>query len=106
MFNTLTSAIPTQLGLFTKMKELLAGGFTESLTGPIPTELAQISALKLLDLRYHRLNSTLPTQLGNLANLSVLPNELTGTIPTALAEISALSVLDLAANRLTSKFHL
>ena len=57
-----------------------------------------------LSLAYNQLSGTLPTQLGNLTNLTELvffSNNLTGTIPTQLGQLTRLEDLDLSSNQLS-----
>ena len=57
-----------------------------------------------LDLNDNQLSGTIPTQLGNLANLEKLlltRNQLTGTIPAELASLTRLDILALGGNQLT-----
>ena len=57
-----------------------------------------------LDLNDNQLSGTIPTQLGNLANLEELlltRNQLTGTIPAELASLTGLDILALGGNQLT-----
>ena len=57
-----------------------------------------------LDLNDNQLSGTIPTQLGNLANLKELlltRNQLTGTIPAELASLTGLEILALGGNQLT-----
>jgi hypothetical protein len=75
-----------------------------SLTGTIPTELGNLSNLTRLTLWNNSLTGTIPTELGNLSNLSSLSlgsNDLTGTIPTELGNLSNLMWLALYNNELT-----
>jgi Leucine-rich repeat (LRR) protein len=78
--------------------------WSNSLTGSIPTELGNLSNLTILSLSSNDLTGTIPTELGNLSNLTSLylySNELTGTIPTELGNLSNLSYLSLGNNDLT-----
>ena len=57
-----------------------------------------------LDLNDNQLSGTIPTQLGNLANLEGLHltrNQLTGTIPAELGGLTSLEILALGGNQLT-----
>ena len=57
-----------------------------------------------LSLNENNLQGTIPAELGQLTNLTVLylhDNQLTGTIPTELARLSKLTSLDLSTNQLT-----
>ena len=77
---------------------------TAGLTGVIPTELGELSELRLLHLYGNDLGGEIPPELGNLANLDTLDlgdNRLTGHIPSELGQLSRLVSLDLSANQLT-----
>ena len=57
-----------------------------------------------LDLNDNQLSGTIPTQLGNLANLEELlltRNQLTGTIPAELGSLTSMEILALGGNQLT-----
>ena len=59
-----------------------------------------------LDLNDNQLSGTIPTQLGNLANLEKLlltRNQLTGTIPAELASLTGLDILALGGNQLSGE---
>jgi Leucine-rich repeat (LRR) protein len=77
---------------------------SNELTGTIPTELGNLSNLTRLSLSSNKLTGTIPTELGNLSNLtrlSLSSNQLTGTIPTELGNLSNLTRLSLSSNQLT-----
>ena len=95
-----------------------------SLTGPLPGELGDLSALRQLDLRNvlysctlergceatspsaNRLTGQIPAALGRLTNLEHLNlamNQLTGEIPSALAGLVNLRLLELGVNQLTGE---
>ena len=74
------------------------------LSGTIPTELGNLANLTRLNLYYNKLTGAIPAQLGNLANLTTLDlgiNELTGAIPAQLGNLANLTTLNLEGNRLT-----
>ena len=76
------------------------------LSGTIPTQLGNLANLEELLLTRNQLTGTIPTWLGNLANLEELylwENELTGTIPSELDSLSNLELLSLSSNQLTGE---
>ena len=63
------------------------------LTGRIPSELANLTNLQVLDLFRNRLTGPIPAELGRLTSLQALVlngNQLTGTIPSSLADLTQL----------------
>ncbi|KAI8836948.1 hypothetical protein BJ741DRAFT_173817 [Chytriomyces cf. hyalinus JEL632] len=100
--NQLTGPIPTELGQLTSLRALVLS--SNNLTGTIPTELGQLTSLTLLDLQFSQLTGTIPTELGQLTSLRALvlsSNNLTGTIPTELGQLTSLTLLDLQFSQLT-----
>ncbi|KAK9141490.1 hypothetical protein Syun_010890 [Stephania yunnanensis] len=74
--------------------------------GSIPPNIANLSNLTLLNLSSNLLNGTIPERLGQLQNLEQLilsKNSLTGTIPPTLGRINSLGLLDLSKNYLTGE---
>ena len=62
----------------------------------IPSQLGNLTALTNLVLTRNNLTGTIPTQLGNLTNLTTLElllNKLTGSIPTELGNLTNLTRL-------------
>jgi Leucine-rich repeat (LRR) protein len=104
-FNELTGPIPPEMGKLSRLQLFdahvpLRGG----LEGTIPTELSQLTALRVLDLSGNRLSGPIPTELGHLANLEKLDlgsNQLDGPIPATLGELRQLTYLSLCSNQLT-----
>ncbi|MEN8218853.1 MAG: Calx-beta domain-containing protein, partial [Pseudomonadota bacterium] len=75
-----------------------------SLTGSIPTEMGNLSNLTRLDLGDNSLTGSIPTEMGNLTNLTELSlsdNSLTGSIPTEMGNLTNLTELSLSDNSLT-----
>ena len=73
------------------------------LSGTIPPELGDLTALTRLDFSGNQLSGTIPTELGNLTALTRLDldrNQLSGTIPPELGNLTNLDALYLAGNRL------
>ena len=74
------------------------------LSGPVPSELGNLANLTWLDLAHNFLSGPIPTELGSLTNLELLnlgDNDLTGPIPTELGELASLTRLYLYSNSLT-----
>ena len=79
-------------------------GHPGSLNGPIPSGLATLEHLRVLDLAFNQLSGSIPRELGQLPELEYLflaHNRLTGSIPVELGELVELRSLWLASNRLT-----
>ena len=95
-----------------------------SLAGPLPGELGDLSAVRQLDLRNvlysctvergceatsptaNRLTGQIPVELGrhtNLEHLNLAINQLTGEIPSTLAGLVNLRLLELGVNQLTGE---
>lgn len=103
-FNRLSGPIPPELGNLTALTRLNLS--YNRLTGPIPPELGNLSALKRLIIYQNRLTGTIPAELGRLSNLTIFDlyeNRLTGTIPPELGRLSNLFYLDVELNQLTGQ---
>ena len=80
----------------------LEGGYR--LNGTIPSELGNLTNLTSLKVTGNRLTGAIPSELGNLTNLQRLDlryNRLTGAIPSELGNLANLQHLSLNDNRLT-----
>ncbi len=78
--------------------------FHEGLRGSIPPELGDLTNLSILALFSNHLTGPIPPELGNLTNLSILDlgyNDLTGPIPPELGNLTKLTELYLGENRLS-----
>ena len=101
-YNGLTGPIPSELGNLTSLTVLNLG--LNGLTGPIPPELGKLSRLTRLNLNLNGLTGPIPPELGKLSRLTELgleANDLTGPIPPELGKLSRLTELGLEANDLT-----
>ena len=103
--NDLTGRIPPELGNLSALLSLrLSTNF--QLTGPIPPELGNLANLESLTLLNLDLNGPIPPELGNLSalqSLSLYNAGLTGPIPPELGNLTKLTGLDLASNGLTGR---
>ncbi len=104
--NWLTSApLSTWFGLYDpygRVTELNLSG--NNLTGTIPTQLGNLTQLTYLNLYNNKLSGSIPAQLGNLINLQVFSlsyNQLSGNIPTQFGNLINLKQLILINNHLT-----
>jgi Leucine-rich repeat (LRR) protein len=78
-------------------------GEHQQLFGSISAVLGELTSLRVVDLTYNHLTSTIPPQLSSLSVLTTLDlssNQLTSTIPSQLSSLSGLATLDLSHNTL------
>ena len=78
--------------------------YDNQLSGSIPAELGNLTNLTILNLRNNQLTGSIPIELGDLANLEELylySNQLTGSIPKELGNLINLEKLMLEYNQLT-----
>ena len=76
------------------------------LRGNVPAELANLTALEVLNLKGHRLWGEIPSELHRLENLKKLNlsnNRLSGTVPASFRWLESLVTLNLSYNRLTGQ---
>uniref|UniRef100_A0A7S4AVN8 Leucine-rich repeat-containing N-terminal plant-type domain-containing protein n=1 Tax=Pseudo-nitzschia australis TaxID=44445 RepID=A0A7S4AVN8_9STRA len=75
-----------------------------NITGPLPDEIGSLSSLKLLNMSFNLLSSTIPDNFFDvmeaLKTLDLQKNKITGTIPQRTSSMSELTYLDLGHNKL------
>ena len=89
-------------GVSNNIVSLRLGG--NQLKGSLPTELGQLTELKILELNGNQLSGALPVSLGALSKLETLDlsyNQLTGSLPPEIINLPALKFLRLQANQLS-----
>lgn len=99
-YNKLTGILPTELGNLSDLRVLDLS--SNRLYGPIPTGLGNLSELVSLYLWGNLFTGPLPAELGNLRklkSLSLADNQLSGSIPPTLGKIGSLESLDLSYNQ-------
>ena len=95
--NELTGPIPSELGDLTHLSRLFLSN--NELTGHMPSELGDLTALTVLSLWGNNLTGTIPSELGDLTNLTHLflwGNDLKGAIPSELGNLTNLMELNLS----------
>ena len=97
----LTGPLPPELGNLTALETL---SITNSdLSGELPPELGNLSSLETLIITDSRLGGELPPELGNLSGLETLAitgGQVTGELPPELGSLSVLQTLNLSGNQL------
>ena len=98
----LSGQIPPELGNLTALEELVLDN--NQLNGEIPPELSNLVNLEYMSLGNNLLTGEIPAWLGNLTGLEFLNldrNQLNGEIPHELGNLTALKRLYLGSNQLT-----
>lgn len=99
---SLSGSIPAEIKDLTALTEIHL--YNNQLTGPIPGELGDLSSLQWLFLHNNQLSGSIPAKLGDLGALTIVylfNNQLTGSIPAELGDLSNLTRLLLHGNQLT-----
>ena len=100
--NSLSGPIPAVLRDLTALQTLDLSG--NGLSGEIPSDLGDLTALTTLDLSANDLDGMIPSDLGRLTRLEALRlygNDLNRPIPVELGSLTNLTELDLSSNRLS-----
>ena len=98
----LSGQIPPELGNLTALEELILDN--NQLNGEIPPELSNLVNLEYMSLGNNLLTGQIPAWLGNLTGLEFLNldgNQLNGEMPHELGNLTALKHLGLGGNQLT-----
>ncbi|KAL5201034.1 hypothetical protein ABZP36_035388 [Zizania latifolia] len=103
--NFICGAFPGFLANITALQELLLA-YNSFSPSPLPDNLGDLSALRVLFLASCSLNGSIPASIGklkNLVNLDLSTNKLSGEIPTGIGNLSSLVQLELYANQLSGR---
>ena len=100
--NSLSGPLPAELGNLTSLEDLILD--YNQLTGPIPPEIGNMTNLQTFSSFGNQLTGPIPPEIGNLPNLQGLQisdNQLTGSIPAEIGNLINLQTLLLANNQLS-----
>ena len=100
--NVLSGGIPQEIGNLSALKELSLS--SNNFSGTFPIQLTSLSQLISLDLNGNQLSGTIPPEIGNLSQLQELRianNLLTGSIPSEVGNLSQLEKLQINYNNLS-----
>ena len=100
--NGLSGSIPPEIGELSALTTLHLG--SNRLEGGIPPEIGELSELRVLNLYHNALRGPIPAEVGalpKLTNLNLQGNRLSGAIPREIAELSELRELELGYNILS-----
>ncbi|WP_419858183.1 Ig-like domain-containing protein [Candidatus Palauibacter irciniicola] len=100
--NNLSGEIPPEIGNLSALRRLFVS--RNRLVGSIPAEIGNLSALESLSAEGNELTGEIPPELGDLSNLRSLwvpRNQLVGAIPPEFGNLAALVTLSLGDNELT-----
>jgi hypothetical protein len=79
---------------------------SKGVTGSIPVEVGQLSALTDMRLYSNSITGSIPVEVGQLSALIVMSlasNSITGSIPVEMGQLSALTWMALQGNSITGK---
>ena len=102
--NNLSGPIPTEIGNLTNLREI--DFLSNNLSDIIPAEIGNLTNLEKLDLGNSDLSGSIPKEIGNLTNLLQINlrfNDLSGRIPTEIGNLTNLENLNLGANDLSGR---
>ncbi|WJZ81636.1 hypothetical protein VitviT2T_001469 [Vitis vinifera] len=96
-FNRLEGPLP----LWYNLTYLVLGN--NLFSGPVPSNIGELSSLRVLTISGNLLNGTIPSSLTNLKYLRIIDlsnNHLSGKIPNHWKDMEMLGIIDLSKNRL------
>ncbi|XP_026409468.1 MDIS1-interacting receptor like kinase 2-like [Papaver somniferum] len=99
--NFFTGTIPTEVGLLRNLNVLYM--HKNKLSGPIPSEIGNLSNLIELDLSENFINGSIPSSLVNLTMLEAVQfhtNRLSGVLPGEIGNMESLMIFDVSMNKL------
>ncbi len=100
--NNLSGTIPDEIGDLTALRGLDLS--SNNLYGPVPTGIGNLKGLDVLNLAWNELSGDILDEVAKLSNLVWLRlnfNKFTGSIPGTLGSIPRLEILHLGYNELT-----
>ncbi|KAL7208651.1 hypothetical protein ACSBR1_030398 [Camellia fascicularis] len=99
--NNLSRTIPTEIGQLTNLRIFYM--CENQISGSIPQQIGLLNSLNELSLYTNNLTGSIPSSIGNLGNLTLLylyDNQLSGLIPQEIGMVRSLVDLELAMNNL------
>ena len=98
--NFQASSIPSNIGVFTQLKQLWIAG--AEITGQIPPEITNLSELEQFFAFENKLRGTIPdlSTLRNLERINLADNQLIGSFPESLGNLPSLNRIVLSNNLL------
>ena len=102
--NGLAGRLPSEIGNLSRLRLLRLTD--NNLAGPIPPEISKLTELIELSLQRNNLSGLIPPEIGKLTELielSLQRNKLTGAIPSQLGSLASLKILQLYDNKLTGR---
>ena len=99
--NGLSGRIPVEIGNLSALRFLGLSG--NKLTGPLPLQLTELVYLDTLNLKRNELTGPVPAELARISNLRSLLlgfNQFTGRMPVELADLAELEILNIKRNQM------
>ncbi|PRQ29487.1 putative leucine-rich repeat domain, L domain-containing protein [Rosa chinensis] len=98
---TLSGEIPSSLAQISSLRVLTLS--QNNLQGKVPSKIGALVSLEQLDLSYNNLSGQIPEEIGGLDSLTILDlsqNVLEGQLPSSFGQLQLLQKIDLSSNRL------